>query len=304
MAVYHEKCRAIFRDRILPHFPHAKDRFVRYFSESYDLVRALPLMNHPSSYIIPFRFRHPIKYRDTQETPLDERLASYLSRVFDIEVAFTILGLKPLTIVESDQVDIFLNRYGIRMFQDTGIEFFVIPNILFGKPLEKEFELWIYDPLIIMPILSSLLNRKVPRDKVREALAEFDCLDMPHELLGYPDPFSLVDKFGHHNTLGVSSWGKLLHADSLPVLFSIEYCTEVMGCVIESRDLFLPTIRKWALAAAMVEEIRETSTAIISRSDITNRTNPKSTSIVMASVIERSKVVGEWKVSEYGTSNP
>ncbi|MBS3067895.1 hypothetical protein J4450_04285 [Candidatus Micrarchaeota archaeon] len=261
MATHFEACKTVFRERVLPHFPRAEERFKRYFRDSYELIRALPLTKPPESYLVPIRFKHPIKGRGLKERPLISRLAAYLRKDFDLEVACTVLGIKPLTICNSEALNCLLQSpYRRALARGAGLDIFLIARSDgFDYNEGGRAGFYIHDPNATSSILSRILGFSITPDQVSRVLASLEFVTFPHELLGYPESFRYTElglTVPAPFTLQVASIG--LREYILPPY----YHADGPSCAVYTPDLV--SLEGWVAAAAVVEEIRESPLTISS----------------------------------------
>ncbi len=254
MATHLEVCKAVFKERVLPHFPHATQRFERYFRESYELIRALPLVKPPERYLVPIKFKHPLEGRGLFERPLRNRLAAFLKQDFDLEVAFTMLGVKPLTISNGETLSIVLELpNGKALVRDAGLDVFFIAR---SDDFEGGLGFYIHDPLMTSVILSRVLGSLVPPDQVSRVLTSLEFATFPPELLGYPEPIQHDERgltVRSPFTLQVANIG-------LRRILPPHYHATGLGCAVYNPGLV--SVEGWAAAAAIVEEIRESPSTI------------------------------------------
>jgi hypothetical protein len=243
-----------------------------------------------------------------------EKIRTCCLQTMDLELALTILGAKPLL---TDVEDARIIRYDFARFRDAGLDVYRSKDHMMryiehdtGQVLLEYPTVWVYDPALIAPMLSKLLNTAVTPEKVRKTLRRFeDEAARSHELLGY------ADKAPHRN-------GKMVMARaSKNILFEVAneghnglpYCADAMGSRVFSVDRAYEKLEGWALAAAIVEEIRESPVSVVSHAGINEA--PKKTSskgvylsedvasmkIAAEALVSRQK--GDWLVLRYNTSS-
>jgi hypothetical protein len=208
MATKYEIIKTAFKERVLPHFPKAERRFRKHFRASHDIIKSFKDHIH-------------------------------------LDFAFTLLGLKPLSLVEDWQPSIALTK----ILSEAGLEI----NIHSKPRTHPGTE--VFDPELAAEPLSKMLNWQVKPEDVKEAVKRaYHSLDHSHELFGYPQPFpwlSLLDLiYTTRSYLRIQNTG--------PEYFSS------FGCVITDIEAVYPMLPPLAAAAAIVEEIRDAPLDIIS----------------------------------------
>ncbi len=248
MATHVEMCKSAFKEKILPRFPEAGRRFSRYFEKGYGLIRLIP--SPPEGADISL---HP-NHRKGTTTRRD-----YV-KTFDMDLAFTILGLKPLYL--SDSVEA-ANRLMIDLInKPIWVEAF--SRIRLEVTRERNGIL-IYDPDSVAPILSRLLNREVEPREAMSALSEYNRTRRTYfsnELLGYPEMF-VKDRMA--GNFYISSEGFL----NYPHI----YYKSVHSFAVRSPESVLSDMETRAMAAALVEEIRGSPPAIYTAALLRYRNN-------------------------------
>lgn len=268
-----EACRELFRQEVLPKFPAASERFQRYFIESYELVRALPTVG----------VNIPKHNRDRGD------LGSEPVVYFSQDIALTALGIKPLAL-EGKVARTLLDRFGPRILSDAGLEVLSKEPGMDHALLE---DYGIYDPELVAPILSILLNRTIPPQHVATALKEYlqERGDAPisHELLGYPEARLREVESGY------------FIADSHDRASTPSYLAH-FGCRLHTPQLVLPNLKAWASTAALVEEIRNSPPSVTSIACIFGIPGWGKRRVTMT--IKRSaETVGNWDVSQENDFN-
>jgi len=232
-----DSCRQLFKERVLPRFPEAKERFSRYFEKGYGLIRLLPsppkgadISHHPN------HKRGRVTSRDCVET-------------FDMDLAFTILGLKPLYL--SDSVEAANELMISLVNKPRWVEAFSRIHLEITRGRSG---VMIYDPDRVAPILSRLLNSEVEPREAMSALSEYNRMRRKYfsnELLGYPE---MLEKGRMRGNFYISSEGFL----SRPHV----YYRSVHSFAIRTPGAVLGDMETRAMAAALVEEIRGSPASI------------------------------------------
>lgn len=241
-SVRFDKCKSIFKERVLPNFPQTKRRFERYFKPSCEFIRALPLNGY-------FKKRFFRKH-DGFPKPLWDRAtwhskASKLSHLsFDLEVAFTVLGIKPLTLTSANSPFCFyIKKYGNHFLSDLGLRAIEKSDILKDGSTVKSFD--VFDPVLVSLILTHELNQNVKPEDTEKVLCELRGIT-PSDLLGYPE--MLQEDRSEGFSLRVFSTGEF---------HGVPYGSNDLACSVYTPELVIPYLEVWASAAAMVEEIQD-----------------------------------------------
>jgi|GEM_PF-3572951 len=237
MATRYEACQAILKERVLPHFPRAEERFKRHFKESYKLVKALPL----------FSGTH--------------------RRELNLDVAFTVLGIKPVSIVDRHS-ELYRDNKIKNLFRNAGLEI-----------IEEQKCPTLYDPVLVAPILARLTNRNVCPEcagrylkELRKSASE---LSYPHMLLGYPEGLKERKHSGkkvsmeervrlESHRFALRNYGEIPEEKN-------RYYSAFLGFIVHTPRLIIPKMEGWASGAALVEEIRGTPTDIQSIASLSYR---------------------------------
>ncbi|NYZ77064.1 hypothetical protein H0O02_01990 [Candidatus Micrarchaeota archaeon] len=269
MATHREMCKSLFRERVLPKFPQAKERFSRYFDDS---CRLIPIM--PPSTERDLLIHHP-EYRKGRCS------AAYQVESHDMDIALTAFGLKPLSLSSWFSTDTLRscisNPRWLDAFHQVGLE------ILPGKNT-----IYVYDPVLVAPILSGLLNRDIEPHQVRDGLKEYRKSYgeiFSNELLGYPQMLEKGKTRGH---LFVKSDGFM----PFPTIYRMSR----FSFGLHTPEAVLNDREAWASAAAIIEEIRESPLSITSMAVL--EYNGDGFLHKDAVLIERTRVAGEWKISQ------
>jgi len=262
MATRLEACRELFRRDVLPRFPTASERFQRYFTGSYDLLLVLPTVDHNI-------LRYNKERGEFEPTPV-----SCLPQ----DIALTALGIKPLALCDSTSeasVKMLIERFGIGLLSDAGLE------LLSLGPIGA----YIYDPRLVAPVVSVLLNRRVYSEEVAGALREYleGCQkadQFPHALLGYPEPLQYGAKSG------------LFVAGSRDFTKTPFYLSR-LGFKLRTPELVLQNLNAWASAAAIIEEIRSRPTSVTSYAGVAGMPGWENRKVTVT--IKRSaEILGDW----------
>jgi hypothetical protein len=289
MATHYEACRAVFKERVLPHFPRAEERFKRHFKESYKLMKALPLSDG--------------KHR----------------RELNLDVALTVLGIKPVSIVDRNS-ELYRDNKIKNLFRNTGL------GIMEGKIGPT-----VYDPVLVAPILSRITNRNVCPECAGHYLKELEGraseLSYPYMLLGYPEGLKEKKKHFGEITKRMEELVKLEpHRFELRNYGGIpkekdRHYSAFLGFIVHTPRLITPKMEGWASGAALVEEIRGTPTDIQTIASLSYRW--METELILDKlkedrlsvfdmeslpglllqkcylvIIDRSEKIGEWKISK------
>jgi len=293
-----ERCRTLFRERVLPSFPQTKERFERYFKPSCDLLRALPFNGYFKRRLIKRGFPKPIWSRESLRSK--SRRLSYISS--DLELALTILRIKPATEINMNSTTAYFRKHGKHFPEDAGLKATIIASPDYFKRGKKvhsrkvpELNYWIFDPVLLSPVLSRELNRNVRPEETEKALHELEKVSesaWPNDLYGYPEMTRGDDAgFG-------------LEAKSTGELYGVPYECSNFACKVYTPELIVPTLEGWASAAALIEEIKDL-TVTVSQAYLSNYLGDHSKPIcpalerIPAKVsIERRPQTGEWLVSK------
>lgn len=282
MSKHLEATRALFRERVLPHFPQAEKRFARYFREAYELIRALPVME------------------DNQSLP------PVTLHLLNLPLAFAALGIKPLGRLEADFFQMWTEGEGKTLVANAGLEFY---RAAYGGTYAS---VCFYDPLQVATILSQTLHEKIDPSEARTALRRLDrnmiVYNSLPELFGYPEGIRM-DAYGEVYAplaLEIQSEAQGLWTTSLFVpVGHTHYRACFFGCTGYSVDRFVPRLGPFAAAAALVEEIRESPVDIVSSASLRSRMRPDGPMLPpflpgmearrMRVAISRSGRIGEWR---------
>lgn len=281
-SVHYEKCRTLFKERVLPAFPKTKERFDRYFKQSYGLMRALPL----NAYFKRLFFKYSPKPMWDKETDLNPKKLVHLNS--DSEVDFTLLGIKPMSLIwKKSPLGIYIQRHGKDFLSELGLR-------ITKDPEGASWSFCIFDPILVSAILSKELNKNVKPEDVEKALHHELGLGeyyVPNELLGYPD---MLDGTISQYFLDVSSIGEL---------HGVPHTCNGFTCGGNTPELFVPYLEDWASAAAIVEEIKDLGSTVSCASWELQRPNlskPLSENnnykILEQVVIERKSPTQDWVV--------
>lgn len=280
MATHLEGCSAVFKEQVAPHFPLAQERLGKYFRESYELIRAMPLAEF-------FADGSCVRHAFADKKDRAERMKGAWGRgtvkCIDLEVALAFLRIKPLTTIDTlSAPDLRLSCLRMLSAQilQAGLTCVYIPR----KKEEEWGYLNVYDPVLAAGLLSDILNRTVTPESVPEALREFRG-DMPHSLMGYPES----NKSGKASfSLNSSNVGMLQEPDRF-------YMADGMGCVAYSRQIVDPLLEHFAAAGALVEEMRGSPTTVSSYASLTILNSEHMVSQVR---ITRLDGVGNWEIQK------
>jgi len=258
-----ERCRQIFKERVLPAFPGAEERFKKHFGVTCQFVRAMPLLGYygqdtglPSSFnligimggnengryvcgssLAPVQDKESLRI-DPPPRRLPGNGRSLQAAVLELEIAFTALGIKPMTVgPRPNSMDYLVRRYGNSFLPRLGLD--IIDRWKSGMT--------VFDPVTVAPILSRMLNRYVSPENAKAALIEREEHFRPltHDLLGYPE--EMQD--------GKSRFEMSVH--SRATLGGIEYRAAHFSCIVHTPELAIPHLDAFAAAAAVVEEIQD-----------------------------------------------
>ena len=131
MVSHKELCRGIFKERILPAFPHAKDRFEKHFDDAYHILREIRphyIISDPTTWIV--------------------------QRTISLELSFTILGLKPLTLFFGWERKLISEPVELtHMLTEAGLEIRRSLNLRYLMHVVE-----VYDPELVQPILEKILG--------------------------------------------------------------------------------------------------------------------------------------------------
>lgn len=266
MSTHYQRVKSVFKERVLPHFPSAKERFKKYFKGSYDLL----------------------SFSKNSDMGMDFGLA--------------VLGIKPLstwfTYSRMKRISKLINEAGMEMVPVFGHHIYeshdssaALISKTYNIPLDEArrgveqeiasdcLKAWIYDPVVVSDLISRKTNLHVSPEEVKDHLAEFHA---DHELLGYPQP--LPDVLAKTRALKIGSY-------SLTTEKQLTAC----ACAISDTDSVVPSLTALASAAAVIEEISESSSRIRSFSLITEPRN-RIGKIENGVIIKRTAKVGEWSV--------
>lgn len=263
MANSTETFRSIFRERVLPNFHHTKARFDKYFKQSCELLKALPIVSDQG-----FMRFHPFAKEDAG------RNKGLEVKVSDLYFAFCALGIKPLatsSCFNEEPFRDFVKKHGPGPFKAARLEWS-------GGMM--------FDPVLCAPILSKILNRKVDPKDVGCAIQEANFGDKyPHELLGYPERVQENDP-----PMGffVDTAGFLDRPSA--------YYVSHFGCSVWNKNTVLPHLEAWASAAALVEDIREAPESISIQAALEYKFNKPGHKTYESVKIKRSDKAGEWSV--------
>ncbi len=280
-SVRFDKCKSVFKERVLPNFPQTKRRFERYFKPSYEFIRTLPLNGYFKKRFCSkheFGFPKPLWNRVTWHSKASQLF--YLS--FDLEVAFTMLGIKPLTLTGMNSPFCFyIKKYGNHFLSDLGLRAV--------EQSDKTFE--VFDPVLVSLILSHELNQNIKPDDTEKVLCGLKGITSS-DLLGYPE--MLQEDRGEAFALRVFSEGEF---------HGVPYNCGDLSCAVYTPELVIPYLEAWASAAAMVEEIQDLGSTTSFASWSLPPPNPhqplseyNKEEILAQASIERQSPTNEWVV--------
>ena len=273
--------RQSFEELVLPHFPRARTRFQRHFRASYDVIRS-------------FRSRRS----KTWDPDSKRSSATYLP----LDLAFTLLGLKPLSLCEWWHPTAKSKRFG-ELLGRAGLEFHV-----HSKHADPGVE--VYDPVLAAGPISKMLGREIAPAEVKHVVDDVAHGDRyGHELLGYPDPYPACRKLVE-DTGGLAT-NFALRVENEGNAFGYPYRSD-FSCLVHDPERILPSLFARAAAAAVVEDIREAPLDIVSKASIGMWIFKRTTwegrvagrididRFTVASVtIRRTGVPGKWKISQH-----
>jgi|GEM_PF-5566641 len=195
-----EKCRAVYRERVLPFFPQTQKRFERHFAESYEIIRAM-------------------KVNPTVLKP----------REFDLEIALTIFGIKPVTLADTNTPWQLIERFGTDSLRSIGIDIF------HGK--RRGTGMVVMETEIAKALFQSLSSRPWKRDFFNGDLV------LMGRMLGYSEGVTGNAKYDFNLENSLSG--------------AVRYNAQVFWC-LNRIELIMPIIEGYANAAALVEDMRQT----------------------------------------------
>ncbi len=287
MATRYEACRVIFKERVLPHFPRAEERFKRHFKESYKLMKALPLFSG--------------KHR----------------RELNLNVALTILGIKPVSIIDCHS-ELYRDDKISNLFRNAGLE------IIEGQKCPTLYDPVLVAP-ILARLTNRNVCPECAGHYLKELWKSASELSYPHMLLGYPE--GLKERKHSGKMVSMEERVKLEpHRFELRNYGEMpkekdRYYSAFLGFIVHTPRLITPKMEGWASGAALVEEIRGTPTYIRSGGFLLYRwveaqiildklEEGKLTVFDMESlpglllqrcysvIIDRSEKIGEWRISK------
>jgi hypothetical protein len=235
MASRYEICRNAFAERVLPHFPEAKERFKRYFRESYALIRSLPL-----------------SIGSKEDLRVSKNRVVSLTNVYlNMDIAWTALGIKPLSTAEGSPEHAhhdWLKKSGtVELIHAAGLDFAI------GQTWK---EVLIFSPILVAEPLSRMLNRNITPEVAKATLQEINRhkSDFTHDMMGFPEAFrGGWSPFG----LRVQSFGRLSES---------EFLSSHVACAVYHEHVAKAHLQAWAHAAAIVDEIRQHPLSIFAKS--------------------------------------
>ncbi|MFH2106953.1 MAG: hypothetical protein ABII22_06870 [Candidatus Micrarchaeota archaeon] len=286
MATHKETCKSLVKERLAPHFPHVEER-MKHFDTSYWLIKETQSGRPDPASLVMKRDGSMV-----WKASLPVKLVNVLVQEYPLDLAFTLLGIKPLTIIEHRQEKLFrkIHPGGLRV---AGLE---IGKVNDGQ--EKQEKVFVvYDPRITSKILSNFFNTRVEPTEIipaiQESISNLEGMWF-HQLLGYPEQLKTnrdgswkISDFG----LEVRSSGRI--ASTMPL-----YLTEGMSCATYSPEKI--NLEAFASAAAMVEEIRQSFLRIESYARILQaKASPKGKIVVINRETRIKRLEnGEWDMRE------
>ena len=295
MATHLEACRAVFKERVLPYFPHTKERFARHFDASYELLRALPSYDVFDLQTIKFDLETTMALLGikTPSVPAKypaESIPDHISGIeFDLEVAMTVLGIKPLT-NPATSILIHLSSEHIELAKKANLR---VDYVEVGEPQNRGVQTMIYDPVLLAEVMnnanalrhswsSSISPHTLPIIFAKDPDRVFN-----NVILGYPEPSGFT-KYGEVSKpiFAVTNTGFISPG--------VPYGTSYPRFRVTAETI-MKTMEAWASAAALVEEIRGTSPAVYTVAVLADTTNGHK-EIVAKLTIMRSEEVGNWQV--------
>lgn len=273
MASHKELCRGLFKERMLPAFPHAKDRFEKYFDDAYNIIRETK----------PY---YSVGVNDDK---------AFWQRSISLDLSFTLLGLKPLTILSGREEGVLRQPFmPIKRLTEIGLG---IRRQVVWKCLSHLTE--VYDPNLVKPILERILGSV--KDIESALKKHYYGYDYEHpfssELLWYPTARTINGKQAEY---GLTIENSGLGEGPFPIR-RFPYRSS-FGCLVDNPDSNDIHLKERAYAAAFIEEIRENLTTVItsartdtSRTDQTNKKISYEDVILESYTIRRTNKTGEWK---------
>ncbi len=236
----YDACNSLFRERVLPKFPIANERFSRHFKDSFELIQNLPT----------FTNRGVVHYHPLFKKMKREDLTV---TTFPIEVALCSLGLKPLASYGGFASALIGMKSQI---ENAGLRMTICPS-----------GVEIFEPVGASRLLTEILNRKIAVENLEEAFKEVSPSHV-WKLLGYTNGLKDGDLSQLHFRLGSKGYLEFPSLYYMSHLGWRIYSEYSVGTMMEDR----------AATVAIVEEIRGTPASLISEAVI--RSYQKETSSV------------------------
>lgn len=203
-----------------------------------------------------------------------DQIGKVISWHLDLEIAFTALGIKPLTLAESPAMENLMAAYGDSFLKQVRLDVMEYPG----------FNLAVFDPVRSAEVLSVAMNCQITPDMARAVISNYK---LRHELLGYPEDSQ--DKVSMN-----------LIAESTGLVESRRYYSGQFHCQVYTPSLAVAAMDGLASAAAVVEQIRENSSEITSvaevRDDQSNPHNIKSGDTSRYAVVRVSRQPDNWSI--------
>jgi hypothetical protein len=288
MATYFspDRCAAIFKERILPSFPQAEERFERYFKPSCEFIRAMPLHGYFKNVLFRRDFRRAVWYpkavwdKRTFRCGLFKKIPDLL--MSDIEVGMAALGIKPVTIQSRKSgasLYFYLKKHGKSFLEEIGLQIMKFRH-------RRWEDTWIFDPVLVSHVLSYRLNLRIRPEDAARILYEIHRYEpLPHYILGYPEMLQYREDFG-------------LKSYSEGEFYGIPFRGEEFACAVSTPELIVPSLEAWASVTALIGEIEDLGSTI-SHATLYHKYDENKRRILAKVSIERHPGKDEWTVNRH-----